>query len=230
MKKLKQSETIIIKRTQINLNPFNPKNHSDKQIKNQLNNLKKVGFNGGVKWNAITGNLIDGHRRVKAMDLFYKYDGSLETDYNIKVEKVEFDVKTEKEQLTYEALGNTKADYNLVADYANDIDFENIGLTDDDVKVISSLIEVNANISVEIFDDMITPKILTPEEKEEKKQKVKEMKQKIKDDAQERNKNENAYITLSFSNHEIKEAFCELIGIDPNDRFVKGEKIMEIIE
>ena len=48
MKQLKQSETITINRTQINLNPYNPKKHTDKEIKNQLANLKKVGFNGGI--------------------------------------------------------------------------------------------------------------------------------------------------------------------------------------
>ena len=88
MKQLKQSETLTINRSQINLNPYNPKRHTDKEIKNQLANLKKVGFNGGIKWNKVTKNLIDGHRRIKAMDIYYKYDGTNETDYQVKVEAV----------------------------------------------------------------------------------------------------------------------------------------------
>ena len=39
---MKQSETKIINRSQINLNPINPKRHTDEQIKQQKKNLKKV--------------------------------------------------------------------------------------------------------------------------------------------------------------------------------------------
>lgn len=76
MKELKQSETRVIKRFQINLNPINPKRHSDEKVKLQKKNLQKVGFLGGIVWNEKSGNLIDGHRRIKAMDLYYKYDGT----------------------------------------------------------------------------------------------------------------------------------------------------------
>ena len=96
MKELKQSETRIIKRSQINLNPINPKRHSDERIKLQKKNLQKVGFLGGIVWNEKSGNLIDGHRRIKAMDLHYKYNGTSGADYNVKVEVVRLDDKTEK--------------------------------------------------------------------------------------------------------------------------------------
>ena len=39
----KGSETKIIKRSQINLNPCNPKVHTDADIKQQKANIKKVG-------------------------------------------------------------------------------------------------------------------------------------------------------------------------------------------
>ena len=110
MKELKQSETRIIKRSQINLNPINPKRHSDERIRLQKKNLQKVGFLGGIVWNELSGNLIDGHRRIKAMDMYYKYDGTSDTDYKVKVEVVNLDEKKEKEQLTYMAVGNTKPD------------------------------------------------------------------------------------------------------------------------
>lgn len=48
MKELKQSETRIIKRSKINLNPINPKRHSDERVKLQKKNLQKVGFLGGI--------------------------------------------------------------------------------------------------------------------------------------------------------------------------------------
>lgn len=224
MKELKQSETI-------NLNPYNPKRHTDKEIKNQLANLKKVGFNGGIKWNKVTGNLIDGHRRIKAMDIYYKYDGTPETDYQVKVEAVAFDIKTEKEQLTYEALGNTRADYSLVAEYINDIDYTNLGLSDYDINELSHfVVDVNDYLpQVETYEDLISSQEEEPTY-EEKKEQVKQMKQQVKEKAIEKQKNEEAFITLSFSTYEAKSAFCEIIGIDPDERFAKGETVLNMIE
>nr|DAY02597.1 MAG TPA: ParB protein [Caudoviricetes sp.] len=231
MKELKQSETITINRSQINLNPYNPKRHTDKEIKNQLANLKKVGFNGGIKWNKVTGNLIDGHRRIKAMDIYYKYDGTPETDYQVKVEAVAFDIKTEKEQLTYEALGNTRADYSLVAEYINDIDYTNLGLSDYDINELSHfVVDVNDYLpQVETYEDLISSQEEEPTY-EEKKEQVKQMKQQVKEKAIEKQKNEDAFITLSFSTYEAKSAFCEIIGIDPDERFAKGEAVLNMIE
>ena len=231
MKELKQSETITINRSQINLNPYNPKKHTDKEIKNQLANLKKVGFNGGVKWNKVTSNLIDGHRRIKAMDIYYKYDGTNETDYQVKVEAVEFDEKTEKEQLTYEALGNTRADYSLVAEYINDIDYINLGLSDYDINELSNfIVDINDYTpQVETYEDLISSQEEEPTY-EEKKEQVKQMKQQVKEKAMEKQKNEDAFITLSFSTYEAKSAFCEIIGIDPDERFAKGEIVLNMIE
>ena len=231
MKELKQSETITINRSQINLNPYNPKRHTDKEIKNQLANLKKVGFNGGIKWNKVTGNLIDGHRRIKAMDIYYKYDGTPETDYQVKVEAVAFDIKTEKEQLTYEALGNTRADYSLVAEYINDIDYTNLGLSDYDINELSHfMVDVNDYLpQVETYEDLISSQEEEPKY-EEKKEQVKQMKQQVKEKAIEKQKNEDAFITLSFSTYEAKSAFCEIIGIDPDERFAKGETVLNMID
>lgn len=235
MKQLKQSETLTINRSQINLNPYNPKKHTDKEIKNQLANLKKVGFNGGIKWNKVTGNLIDGHRRIKAMDMYYKYDGTPETNYKVKVEAVEFDEKTEKEQLTYEALGNTHADYSLVAEYINDIDYTNLGLSDYDINELSHfVVDINDYTpQVETYDDLITtPQVEAKDLStyEDKKEQVKQMKQQVKEKAIERQKNEDAFITLSFSSYEAKSAFCEIMGIDPDERFAKGETVLNMIE
>lgn len=235
MKQLKQSETLTINRSQINLNPYNPKKHTDKEIKNQLANLKKVGFNGGIKWNKVTGNLIDGHRRIKAMDMYYKYDGTPKTNYQIKVEAVEFDEKTEKEQLTYEALGNTRADYSLVAEYINDIDYTNLGLSDYDINELSNfVIDINDYTpQVETYEDLITTPQVEAKDLptyEDKKEQVKQMKQQVKEKAIERQKNEDAFITLSFSSYEAKSAFCEIIGIDPDERFAKGENVLNMID
>lgn len=227
MKEIKQSETVIINRSEINLNPINPKKHTDEKVKIQKKNLQKVGFLGGIVWNRITGNLIDGHRRIKAMDLHYKYDGTPETDYQVKVEAVELDDKAEKEQLTYMAVGNTKYDIDLIADYIHEIDYTDIGLSDDEMNSILSFADT-VEPQVETMDELIAPPVeKTPEDK---KAHVKDIKQQVQSAAMERVNNENAYITLSFSTFEAKTAFCELIGADVNGRFIKGESVLTMIE
>ena len=137
----KGSETKIIKRSQINLNPCNPTVHTDADIKQQKANIKKVGLIGGIQWNETTGNLIDGHKRVMSVDLIQGYDGTPETDYDIKVEAVDFDEKTEKEQLLFMAKSQDPIDYNLVAKNfsIDEIDFKAAGFTEQDTEQIKML-------------------------------------------------------------------------------------------
>ena len=137
----KGSETKIIKRSQINLNPCNPKVRTDADIKQQKANIKKVGLIGGIQWNETTGNLIHGHKRVMSVDIIQGYDGTPETDYDIKVEAVDFDEKTEKEQLLFMAKSQDPIDYNLVAKNfsIDEIDFKAAGFTEQDTEQIKML-------------------------------------------------------------------------------------------
>ena len=238
MKELKQSETRIIKRSQINLNPINPNRHSDEKVKLQKKNLQKIGFLGGIVWNEKSGNLIDGHRRIKAMDLHYKYDGTSKTDYDVKVEVVALDDKAEKEQLTYMAVGNTKPDIDLIAGYISDIDYTNVGL---DIGELNEILSINTEMPsmLDSVDDLLSPlpsfdEIETPSADEktydEKKEHMKAIKQQVRESAIERQQNEEAYITLSFSSYNAKEDFCDLLGISTDDKFVKGEDVLRLIK
>lgn len=229
---IKQSETREISRLQINLNPINPKRHSDEKIKLQKRNLQKVGFCGGIVWNERSGNLIDGHRRVKAMDIIYGYDGTPATDYKIKVEVVNFDDKTEKEQLTYMAVGNTKYDLDLISEYITDIDVDNLGLSESE---LSDILSMTSSVEVEVespLDSLLEPKESKAAEKsyEDKKQHMKDVKQQVKEMAETRALNENAYITLSFSSFSAFQDFCDLMNIRTNERYAKGEDVLSLIQ
>lgn len=241
MKELKQSETRVIKRSQINLNPINPKRHSDERVKLQKKNLQKVGFLGGIVWNESSGNLIDGHRRIKAMDMYYKYDGTSNTDYKIKVEVVSLDEKTEKEQLTYMAVGNTKPDLDLLANYLPDIDYSEVGLSSDELNDILAISAVDTSLLSDSFDELLLPTDFetienpipdntTPLSYEEKKEHMKAVKQQVKESALQRQQDENAYIMLSFSSFEAKSDFCDLLGISTDEKFAKGEEVLKLIE
>ena len=244
MKPLKTSETRIIKRSQISLNPYNPKRHTEERVKQQKKNLQTIGYLGGITWNEQSGNLIDGHRRIQAMDLYYKYDGTPDTDYNIKVEVVQLDPKQEKEQMTYMALGNTRADLELVARYFPEIDANAAGIDDAYLKELSTFVTIADPIAeIETLDiDYLLPapkeQVIIEEEiediaeptPEDKKAKVKAAKEAVREQSEERVRNESAYITLSFSDYATKAEFCEIVGIDPDSAFCKGEEVMAHIE
>ncbi len=216
------------------MNPINPKRHSDEKVKLQKKNLQKVGFLGGIVWNEKTGNLIDGHRRIKAMDLHYKYDGAPNTDYNVKVEVVSLDDKAEKEQLTYMAIGNTKPDIDLIANYISDIDYSDVGL---DIGELNDILAINMETPslVDSLDDLLSSKendVSNADEKtyEEKKEHMKAVKQQVRESAIERQQNEEAFIMLSFSSYEAKSDFCDLLECSIEDKFVKGEDVLRLIK
>ena len=241
---MKQSETKIIKRSQINLNPYNPKRHTDEQIKLQRKNLKKVGFLGGIVWNETTGNLVDGHRRIKALDLINKYDGTPATDYDIKVEAVQMDEKTEKTQMTFMAVGNTKADYNLIAPYVDQIDYSEVGLSEAEYNEILKLRQTEAVEAIPSWDADFGITELEVQEKsneevqqeiQEKpkmtKEQVKAEKQKCDDVAAKHHEEKDLYIILNFDNEEMKQAFCELLGISDGPFLnLRGEPVRKLLD
>lgn len=242
-KEMAGSETREIMRSAITLNPYNPKRHPEEAVRLQQRNFKKVGYLGGVSWNERTGHLLDGHRRVLAMDAIHKYDGTEATDYPIKVEAVNMDEKTEKEQMTYMAVGNTKADLDLVAEYIRDIDTKDIGLTDVEISSLLKFSEVgDAAVSaatepaeaVETFFDFIpTPTVQSEAQKnmppEEKIAHVKAIKEEQREDAERYSQSANLYVTLSFETEEAKIAFCEMLGVESDGKFVSGEEVLGLI-
>ena len=241
---MKQSETKIIKRSQINLNPYNPKRHTDEQVKLQRKNLKKVGFLGGIVWNETSGNLIDGHRRIKALDIINKYDGTPTTDYEVKVEAVQMDDKTEKEQMLYMAVGNSKADYNLIAPIVDEIDYTNVGLSDAEYNEILKLRQTEAVEAIPSWDADFGITELEVQEKsneevqqeiQEKpkmtKEQVKAEKQKCDDIAANRHEEKDLYVILNFDNEEMRQAFCELLGIsDAPFLNLRGEPVRKLLD
>lgn len=236
MSKYQNSETAEIKRSQIKLNPYNPKRHSDNEIKLQVKNIKKNGYLGGIVFNKRTGNCVDGHRRVQALDTIHKYDGTPETDYDIKVETVDFDEKTELEQMTYMATQNAKADWNLIADYIDIIDPETVGLTPEEIKAIEDLAAEAAEAQVEdltgmfvrepeyelkkdeaTFDDIEEQRKNKPSQTKEEVKAIKENNTRI---ANTRNAAVSRHILLEFADEESFTVFCESVGEMPRQNMV----------
>ena len=250
----KGSDTIEVMRSEILFNPANIKKHNEKEIKLQVKNIRKNGYLGGIVWNKTSGRLIDGHRRVAALDIINKYvPDTQENDYKIKVELVEFDEKTEKEQMAYMALGNSKADYNLVANIIDDIDYESVGISEEDYQRIR---ELHADVIPDVSMGDMDATFITPIEREPvtelddedqvtteeiiqhheemphmTKEQVKGEKAKQDRVASNRQENQDLYVFLSFDNVEDKFTFCELLGITPtNSMMVPGSDVLRLIE
>lgn len=150
MKEIYQSDTVVIKRSQITLNPLNPKVHSEEQIKKQKKNIEQKGIFGGLVWNDVSGHLVAGHRRTLALDMIHKYDpNNPSTDYEIKVERVSLSETEEKEQMVFmSGLADTSVDFNLVAKFIDDVEYEHLGIGMDDYNAILELRDFDDEIPI----------------------------------------------------------------------------------
>lgn len=220
-----QSETVFIQRSQINFAPYNPKNHSKEAIIQQKKNFKRVGFLGGVVWNKTTGNLVSGHKRIMSMDSLYKYDGTPETDYQVKVEQVEFDLKTEMEQNIYmdAASANTQQDSELLKIIIPDIDYINAGLTEQDLSIIGIDIQIGEGI-----EDVSQE--LNQLSADQKKEKIKASKKAIRNDIDDKFEEGDPLLVLSFDSFKNKSAFMRRFEFDVYQKFIKGEVLSGMIE
>ncbi len=228
--KYKQSETVTIKRSQIKFAPYNPKNHTEKLVNEIKRNIKRVAFLGGIIWNETTGNLIDGHKRVMSLDVIHKYDGTSTTDYDVKVEKIALDEKTEKEQNIFQTKSRTELDRDLVATLLPDIDYKNAGLDDVDLSIYNIDIPVTPTYD---FNPQIDKELEEGTEEieelsyEEKKDKVKEMKEKFKEQSVYEG---DPYFTVSFDDYNNKVFFMEMLGFSEDTKFIKGEELLEKLQ
>lgn len=223
----KQSETTTINRSEINFAPYNPKNHSQKDIDLLKRNIKNVAFLGGIVFNKTTSNLIDGHKRIMTLDLIHKYDGTPETDYQVKVELIELDEKTEKEQNIFQTTSRTELDAYKLADLIADIDYEAAGLTDEDLLQLEVEVPNFEFAAPQVQSDILptSKKQIQEQSAEQRKEAIKAAKQKTTTD------NESApYVTITFDSFENKAYFMERFGFNHYDLYIKGERFEQMIE
>ena len=88
--------------------------------------------------------------------------------------------------------------------------------------------------TTDLLAELVTPTKKVPEkgtaEYEAAKARVKEGKAKTREIAQRDAQNDAAHVTLSFSNYENFVAFCDLMGVAPDVKFVKGEELLQMFE
>lgn len=250
----KGSETKVIRRSQINLNPCNPKHHTDAEIKQQKANIRKVGLLGGIQWNETTGNLIDGHKRVMSCDLIQGYDGTPETDYDIKVEAVDFDDKTEKEQMVFQAKATTnRIDYNVVASFIDEIDFKSAGFTEQEneqIKQLQDSMEQGLEQEMDDFaEDFISAPAVPPvtellgtektsdeivaehaAKPKMSKEEVKEQKAHCTNVAMNRQESIDNFVFVDFASLEQKQFFCDMLHmVAESSMRITGDQLLGLL-
>ena len=137
--KIRQAEQRTVKRSEINFASYNPRTISDEARKKLKKNLQTVGLLGGVVWNMRSGNLVSGHQKVSIMDAVNRYDAETgANDYEFRVEVVDFDDKTEKEQnlfMNNRAVQGTYDD-DMLRELLQGIDYTNAGFDDTDMQLL----------------------------------------------------------------------------------------------
>lgn len=130
------TETAELSRSQIKLSDYNPRTISQEGKKNLKRSIKKFGVVGGIVVNKQTGyTIVGGHQKVQLLD---ELNGYPDKDYNLRVEIVDVDLKTEKElnvALNNPAIGGDW-DYDKLAQLVPDIDYKNAGLSEADLSMI----------------------------------------------------------------------------------------------
>lgn len=252
--KIKQSETRTILRSSFSFSDYNPRTISDDARKKLKANIKKNGIIGGLVVNEQTGNLVSGHQRISIADEVNKYDPeSGKNDYEIKVEIIDVDLKTEKE---LNIFFNSKSvmgemDYAKLALMIPDIDIDIAGLDDVDMSFIEMEMPEPVEVDVPVFEPQAAKKeksitqeldnsVSTPEasisemEREELEEKsrqekidaVKKVKEQVKQGAVYEG---DPYFTISFDSYENKVFFLEQFGISADVKIIKGEELAEKI-
>ncbi|WP_303017812.1 ParB N-terminal domain-containing protein [Alistipes putredinis] len=228
--KYKQSETVVIKRSQINFAPYNPRKEDPEVIKKLKKNFKTVGYLGGIVWNQLSSYLVSGHKRVQTLDIINNYDGTPETDYDIKVEAVDMDDKTEREQNIFMNSPSAMGEFDMekMRVLVPEIDYQAAGLSEADMNIYGITVmqeEINAGTS-SIIDDF--EEIQRPYE--ERKAAVKQMKEQIRQQSEQKVEDIESYVMINFKSYRAKSAFMLRFGFGPDDKVIPGEMFSDMVE
>lgn len=101
--------------------------------------MQTIGLLGGIVWNKRSGNLVSGHQRVAIMDSVNRYDPETgKNNYEFRVEVVDLDDKTEKEQNLFMNNRNVQGQYDddLLRKMLQEIDYEAAGFNDMDMQLL----------------------------------------------------------------------------------------------
>lgn len=245
-----KSESRELKRSEVQFADYNPRTLSAEERKTLKAGIKRFGMVGGLIANLRTGmTLVGGHQRLSVLDELNKYDPQdPTTDYNIRVDVVDLDEKSEKELniLLNNPNAQGKWDNDALARMLPDIDYSYAGLTDADLAIMGIDYEVPTDLydegeGVDSFFDTSAPNGSLVQQAQETVQRgtkshlpdveaIKSRKEAIREQAHSTVENMDAYVVLSFATYSAKMAFLSRFGYDPHNRYINGDEFNDEVE
>lgn len=242
LSKLQKFHVQIVNRKQLVGAPYNPRQIDENARKKLRANIKKVGLIQPLIWNKRSGHIVAGHQRLAIMDGLERRD-----DYNLEVAVVDFDEKTEKEQVVF--LNNEMAmgsfDLPKLESVLKEIDFEAAGFDKLDLEVMlpgwakpqspearqqmSDVENVVADIEQARRDDAQAGDEV---EGTENLEEIRRKKAQVRDEGNDRNP-ENTdvefFVVLVFPNRTASDEFLDMIHVDRSEKYINGEMIANLI-
>ena len=169
-------------------------------------------------------------KRVQTLDIINNYDGTPETDYEIKVEAVELDDKTEREQNIFMNSPSAMGEFDMekIKVLVPEIDYKAAGLSEADMNIYGISVmqdEISSELSDTLgdFEEIQRPF-------EERKAAVKEMKEQIRQQAEQKAEDIESYVMLNFKSYRAKSSFMLRFGFRPDDKIIPGEMFSDMVE
>lgn len=167
-------------------------------------------------------NIVSGHQRISILDSLER-----KKNYNLTVAMVDLSEKEEKEQNIF--FNNTKVqgefDTDILAEMLSDIDFECAGLDINDVGVLG--VEVDL-LSIEEPSEADKEVMKLNKEIYDSKR---EMRKAVMNHSQTKNEESvDTFVVLTFSNQSNKEVFLQRFGFRPQEKYIKGEVLSDMVE
>lgn len=92
--KYQKFTAVTIQRSEIKNAPYNPRQIKQTNLARLREGVKKHGLVGAITWNATTGHVVGGHRRLEVLDALEAKNGN--DDYALTVDKIEVPLAEEK--------------------------------------------------------------------------------------------------------------------------------------
>lgn len=223
MAEIKEAEIMRIKRSQIELATYNPREISKDNKKRLESGMKKYGLVSTLVWNKRTGVLVSGHQRIDVLDKNRKYDEG--NDYELTVSVVDLSPKEEAElnvQLNNAAM---QGDFDI--DKLNDmvknldVDIKNLGFSDYDLDVLFSDAGGELDRKLSDIEQVQEDKGILEDIKKERKQMNKEK--------AEENSAEFYFIVVCDS-EKTRTKILNKIGVPASEEYINSDAFVKALK
>ena len=215
-KEITAHEQAVIKRSQIQNAPYNPRKISKKERDNLYRLLDAHKLVEDLIWNARTGNLVSGHQRLTWVDLKAR-EKNLK-DFSLKINQIDVDEKEEKEinigMNNEAAMG--EFDVDKLGDLFEGIDYNLAGFDD---KAIGDIL---GGFDADLLSDMDLQK--RADDYDEGIAHRKRMQA-----ASQKTNSVDYYSVLVFRDQSNRQEFFAFLGIK-DEEYIDGNKVIETIK